>query len=222
MIAASGLRWILSLLFAVPAGYGLWMLARPGTAWAERLDHVVHAAMGGLMLAMAWPWGMDLPAGPQIVLFAVGAAWFVAAAPLRAEGAGRGGAVVAALPHTVMAAAMAWMVWAMSAGDAMHGGAGAGGAHEMAGHHMAADGGLAAMTLTGTGTVATAVVLAVVVGVFGLVWLSRALDRARGPQEGDGTAGAGAATYGAPVGVLAPACHAAMALGMAVMFAVMA
>ncbi|WP_397895792.1 DUF5134 domain-containing protein [Streptomyces canus] len=69
--------------------------------------------MGVLMIAMAWPWGTDLPVVPQVVLFSVGALWFVAAAPFRARGGSRGRVVIAALPHVVMVGAMAWMVSAM-------------------------------------------------------------------------------------------------------------
>jgi hypothetical protein len=66
------------------------------------------------------------------------------------------------------------------------------------------------------------VVLAIVLGVLGLVWLTRALDRARGRrQDGSGPEGDGVGATDV-VSVLAPACHAAMALGMAVMFAVLA
>jgi hypothetical protein len=64
VIAASGLRWVLSLMVAVPVLYGVWRLVLPGAGIAERVDHVLHAAMGTLMIAMAWPWGMNLPVVP--------------------------------------------------------------------------------------------------------------------------------------------------------------
>ncbi|MCX4612769.1 DUF5134 domain-containing protein [Streptomyces mirabilis] len=102
MIAASGLRWILSLVFAVPVLYGVWLMVLPGTGMAERVDHALHSAMGVLMIAMAWPWGMDIPAAPQVVLFSVGGLWFVAAAPFRAGDRTWGRAELAALPHVVM------------------------------------------------------------------------------------------------------------------------
>ncbi|MEU6536876.1 DUF5134 domain-containing protein [Streptomyces sp. NPDC047000] len=222
VIAASGLRWILGLMFAASVAYGAWRLVLPGRGVGERVDHALHAAMGVLMIAMAWPWGMDLPVVPQVALFSVGALWFVAAAPFRARGGSRGRAVVAALPHVVMMGAMAWMVSAMDSFGAMPDGGGSGGAHDMAGMDMSGGSGLAAMRLTGTGPVATAVLLAIVLGGLGLVWLTRALDRARAGQgDGRGT-GDGGVSESDAVGALAHACHAAMALGMAVMFAVLA
>jgi len=222
VIAASGLRWVLSLMFAVPVVYGMWKVVAPGAGVAERVDHVLHAVMGVLMIAMAWPRGMDLPVLPQVALFAAGALWFLAAAPFRAPGVSRGRAVYTALPHVVMMSAMAWMVSAMGSSGKMSGAAGSGGMHDMAGMDMAGGSGLASMSLTGAGPVATAVLLAIVLGGLGLVWLTRALDVARDrhgeerPAEGD------CATPAGPVGALAPACHAAMALGMAVMFALLA
>ncbi|MGA4902355.1 DUF5134 domain-containing protein [Streptomyces griseoincarnatus] len=206
----------------MPVLYGLWRLVLPGTSAADRVDHALHAAMGLLMIAMAWPWGADLPAGPQVVLFSGGAVWFVVVAPLRAKGNSQGRAVLGALPHVVMMAAMAWMVWAMDSAGTVAGGTGAGGMHDMPGMDMAGETGLAAMSLSGTVPVVTAVVLAVVLGAFGLAWLSRALDGARGRQADGRPREGGPVVDAGPLDVLAPACHAAMALGMAVMFAVLA
>ncbi|CAM5722028.1 hypothetical protein SCANM63S_00874 [Streptomyces canarius] len=114
VIAATGLRWILTLLFAVSVVHGVWRAALPGTRAADRVDHTLHAAMGVLMTAMAPAWGMDLSAAPQVVLFSAGALWFVVAALLhpRADSS-RIAVVLAAAPHVVMTAAMAWMVAAM-------------------------------------------------------------------------------------------------------------
>ncbi|WP_308314678.1 DUF5134 domain-containing protein [Streptomyces gilvus] len=210
-------------MFAVPVVYGVWRTVSPGTGIAERVDHALHAAMGVLMIAMAWPQGMDLPVVPQVVLFCVGALWFVAAAPFRSLGGSRGRSVVAVLPHVVMMGAMAWMVWAMDSSGRMSGGATSGGAHDMAGMDMSGGSGLASMTLAGTGPVATAVLLAVVLGGLGLSWLTRALDRARGRHEEEGRRpGDDCSPEAGRDGALGPGCHAAMALGMAVMFALLA
>ncbi|MFB6849669.1 DUF5134 domain-containing protein [Streptomyces sp. NPDC056373] len=221
VVAASGLRWILSLMFAVPILYGVWRLVSPGTGIAGRVDHALHAAMGVLMIAMAWPWGMELPALPQVVLFSAGGLWFLVAAPFRAGDRSRGGAVLHALPHLVMMGAMAWMVAAMDADGAMSGHTEAGGMRDMPGMDMSGGSGVSAMSLTGAGPRATAVLLALVLGGLGLAWLTRALDRAKGrhgsgrqEQPDDGTV----LVAVGPGGVLSPACHAAMALGMAVMF----
>ncbi|MEU9635825.1 DUF5134 domain-containing protein [Streptomyces tendae] len=215
MIAASGLRWILTLMFAAPVLYGLWRLVLPTTGLTGRVGHVLHAAMGVLMIAMAWPWGMDLAAAPQVVLFTAGAVWFVGASLIRPGALSRTGAVLAAWPHALMMGAMAWMVGAMatSGSTAGHGSGGHGG-HE---GHTAGGSGLASMSLTDTGPSVASALLAVALTAIGLVWLARAFDLARAqiPAPAGGPAPAGANTAAA----LDPACHAVMALGMAVMFA---
>ena len=165
---------------------------------------------------------MDLPAVPQVVLFCVGAVWFVAAAPFRAQDGTRGRAVFASLPHVVMMAAMAWMVAAMASSGRTSGGTGSDGAHDMAGMDMSGGSGLASTRLTGAGPVATAILLAIVLGGLGLVWLTRALDRARNRHAEERRPEDGCVAQAAPSGALAPACHAAMALGMAVMLALFA
>ncbi|MFJ8023707.1 DUF5134 domain-containing protein [Streptomyces sp. NPDC096311] len=121
--------------------------------------------------------------------------------------------MLGALFHGVMMGAMAWMVAVMDSGD-MTAGQGSGGAgHAMAGMDMSAGGGLATMSLVGTGRKLTAAVLALVLLAFTLRWLARAFDAARAlPATGPG-----------PVADIradawSPACHAAMALGMALMF----
>ncbi|MFJ8006221.1 DUF5134 domain-containing protein [Streptomyces fagopyri] len=221
MIAATGLRWVLSLIFAAPVLYGVWRMLLPGTKAAERVDHALHAVMGVLMIAMAWPQGMDLPPVPQVVLFSAGGVWFVATAPFRAGDRSRGKAVVAALPHVVMMGAMAWMVAAMDSSGSMSGSTAAGGAQSMQGMDMSGGSGLAAMTLAGAGPKAAAVLFAVVLGGLGLAWLTRALDRARDGGSGESRevlAGDAVPVETATGSALSPACHAAMALGMAVMF----
>ncbi|MFG2797869.1 DUF5134 domain-containing protein [Streptomyces pseudovenezuelae] len=222
MIAASGLRWVLSLMFAVPVVYGAWKVVSPGAGVEARVDHVLHAVMGVLMIAMAWPWGMDVPVLPQVVLFAAGALWFLAAAPFRGHGTSRGQAVSAALPHVVMMGAMAWMVSAMAPSGSTASDAGPGGMHDMAGMDMSGGSGLASMSLTGAGPVAVALLLSIVLGGLGLFWLTQALDRARS-QDGEGRPVQGDCSAAAdPAGALAPTCHAAMALGMAAMFFLLA
>ncbi|MGW1163154.1 DUF5134 domain-containing protein [Streptomyces sp. NPDC002519] len=214
MIAATGLRWILTAVFALSALHGGWQVARPGYASARRVDHGLHTLMGLAMIAMVWPWGMDLPAAPQVVLFGAGAVWFARTAPslLRSGSWLKSGAVP--LPHVVMTAAMAWMVAVMASAamSAGHGGGGASG--DMPGMIMSGGSGTASMSLTGTGERLTAGLLAVVLAVVGLRWLGRAFDRARtarATEPGHDGAGSEEAAFGL-------ACHAAMALGMAAMF----
>ncbi|GHJ41267.1 DUF5134 domain-containing protein [Streptomyces sp. TS71-3] len=228
MIAATGLRWILTVLFTVLALYALWRALRSdhapratrahGPDAVGRVGHLLHAVMALAMGAMVWPWGMSLAGAPQTVLFALAAAWFAGAALAAPGSRGRWRALRGSLPHVVMMAAMAWMAGAM--GTLMPA-AGTGGARDstsMPGMDMSGSSRAGAMTLNGTGARLAAWVLAAVLLVLALWWLARAFDTAR-RQVPDAP--------GAPVpaGVhdaADAACHGAMALGMAVMFVLLA
>ncbi|WP_331740246.1 DUF5134 domain-containing protein (plasmid) [Streptomyces sp. NBC_01005] len=218
MIAATGLRWIMTLLFCALAVYGLWragaVRSHPWIAW---LAHVLHAVMSLAMFAMSWSWGMDLPGMPQVIFFSAVAVWFVVTALVLPNGPeSRVRALAGRLPHAVMTGAMAWMVAAMSS-DVSMGASGAGQAHDMPGMDMSAPGALATMTLSSTGDRWSAGLLALVLLALALWWLAegfdtgRAVPRAKGGAVSDGTAHA-ARDAG---------CHGLMALGMAVMLVVM-
>ncbi|MFF3656601.1 DUF5134 domain-containing protein [Streptomyces olivochromogenes] len=73
--------------------------------------------------------------------------------------------------------------------------------------------GMAAMSLVGTGRKLAAGLLALVLLAFALCWLARAFDAARAMP-----AGGPEPVAGIRADALSPACHAAMALGMAVIF----
>ncbi|AGP53294.1 DUF5134 domain-containing protein [Streptomyces rapamycinicus] len=219
MIAATGLRWVLTVLFAVPALSALWRAATPGRAdggpgASGRVAHLLHAVMALAMVAMVWPWGMDVPARPQIILFTLAAGWYAGVALARPAPLSRARALSDALPHTVMMGAMAWMAAAMVSSASMPG---HGGSHDMAdmpGMDMSAGSGTATMTLTGTGPRLAAGLLAGVLLVLALWWLARGFDAAQravatGPRHPSPPAGRDAFDLG---------CHGAMALGMAVTF----
>ncbi|AWK11973.1 DUF5134 domain-containing protein [Streptomyces spongiicola] len=208
MIAGNGLRWILTVVFAVPVMYGTWRACAPGTEAGDRVDQAFHVVAGSLMIAMVWPWGTVLPTGPQLIALVAGAAWFLGSAPLRAATGARVAASYAALPHAVMTAAMAWMVAVMGTASPGHGG----GTHAHAGAHVPDVSGATLMRLTGAWPRPAAVGLAVLLVAIGLRWLALAFDRTPIVPRGARTAVGGA--EGAP----AHACHAAMALGMAEMF----
>ncbi|WP_406144248.1 DUF5134 domain-containing protein [Streptomyces sp. NBC_01012] len=228
MIAATGLRWILTLLFCALAAYGLWRaFAARSHPWTARLAHGLHAVMALAMFAMAWPWGMDLPGTPQVLFFSAVAAWFVLAALALPSGPdSRGRVLASALPHAVMTGAMAWMVAAMASGMSM-GAMGGGEAHDMPGMDMSAPGAVATMTLSGTGNRWSAGLLALVMLALALWWLAAGFDRGRlAPRTASGAASDGATLDGAASGGAVQAawdvgCHGLMALGMAVMFVVM-
>lgn len=215
MIAASGLRWVFTLVFALTALHGILRSVPPAVALADRVDHALHAVMGLSMIAMAWPWGMDAPALPQVVVFAAGTVWFVCSVPFRGDGGFRPKKLLGTLLHAVMMAAMAWMVAVMDSGGmtAGHGRGGAG--HSMAGMDMSGGSDLADMSLVGTGPKLTAGILALILLAFALRWLIRAFDAARAVPTGGPEPGTAADIR---ADALSPACHAAMALGMAVIF----
>ncbi|MBV2356700.1 DUF5134 domain-containing protein [Streptomyces sp. J2-1] len=214
MIDATGLRLILTALFVLPALYALWLVAAPGRPLNSRVTHGFHAVMGMAMAAMSWPGGSGLLVGPQILVFSAGAVWFVIAALTRPDGMTRPAALLRAVPHIVMMAGMVWMVAVMD-GSAMASGAGGPG-HDMPGMDMSGAGALSAMTLSGTGDRWIAGLLAFFLVGVGLRWLAQAFDQARlaTPVAAQGTA----AVAGIRPGAREPACHAAMAVGMGVMF----
>lgn len=220
MIAATGLRWVLTLLFVVPALSAMWRTGAPGGAGGgpgavERVAHLLHAVMALAMAAMVWPWGMTLPAGPQIALFTLGAAWFAGVALARPAPASRTHALRGALPHVVMMGAMAWMAAAMVSSSSM---AGHGGSHDMAdmpGMDMSGGSGTVTMTLTDTGPRLTAGLLAGVLLMLALRWLARSFDAAR---LADATSTRRPAAPPVERDAFSLACHSAMALGMAVTF----
>lgn len=236
MIAAHGLRWILTVLFAAVTLLSVARALRPGVAHAtaERTTHALHAVMGTAMAVMVWPRGMDVPATPQAAFFLLAAAWFVVAALLRGRWIWRapgeaGHPRTHVVLHAVTMGGMAWMLLAMPDGmsGAPSAATGAGSMAGMPGMKMSGPGGGMSMRLHGASHI-VAVVLFVVFVVMGLWWLSRALDTARLAPKPPEPSTVGAAASGAHReesavlhGAVDAGCHGAMALGMAVMLLVM-
>jgi hypothetical protein len=229
VIAATGLRWILTVLFVLVAGYALLRAVR-AAVWEDRVTHLLHAVMGVAMALMAWPWGARQPAAPQAVFFGLAAAWFVALAALPGPAAWRsaahGGTVSRrwghALPHAVMMGAMAWMLEAMPPmSHTRSPGSGTGSMDDMPGMSMGGSSGGMSMELHGASRT-VAVVLLVLFVVLGLWWLARAFDAGRLPVTPGVTPAGAAVNDGATVHrALDAGCHGAMSLGMAVMLLVM-
>ena len=219
MIAAGGLRWVLTGLFVVPALAGMWRAgapacAREGPGAVERIAHLLHAAMALAMVAMVWPWGMKLPAWPQVTLFTLSAVWFAGVALARPASASRARALLVALPHVAMMGAMAWMAAAMVSPHSMAGHDGSHGMAHMPGMDMSGGSGTVTMTLAGTGPRTTSGLLAGVLLMLALWWLARGFAVAqRGYATGHQRPPAAVERDAFGLG-----CHGAMALGMAVMF----
>lgn len=214
MIAATGLRWLLTVLFSVLALFGLARTVRPAHGGAaERVAHGLHTLMAVAMGVMVWPRGMDVPALPLVVWFAASAVWFAVAALVRVGPGSRPRALLASVPHVLLMAAMAWMLAAMD--SALSGGPGgsSGGTDDMPGMDMSG-GSLATMTPAGDGQRVAAGVWAVVFLVLALWWLAGGFDAARRPA-GPGAGHVGGTGAHDACDLL---CHGAMALGMAVMF----
>lgn len=195
MIAATGLRWVVTVVFVAAGVFCLYRCVRHGPV-LNRVNDLLHVLMCAAMIAMAWPVGMGFARAPQIVLFVIAAVWFTGMLVVgRHRHAGH---------HAVMMAAMAGMVFAMP----LAAGGGIAAAGEAGGEHAAhmASGGLSGAQLPGP-LLAVAVVLAVVLLVAGIRTLAHGLDTARAN---------GGTMHAAGSGV-----DAAMSLGMSLMIALM-
>jgi hypothetical protein len=222
VISAPGLRWILTAALVALTFHALWRAVRTSGA-AERVSHLLHAAMAAAMAAMCWPQGMEMPAVPQVIFFVAAALWFPAAAAAGGQESGGGSRsqrILATLPHTAVMAGMAWMLHAMgqsmdgseqASADMDHGAAG--------GHHSAAPADLASMSLHGATQQTVSGILAFVFLALSLWWLVRGLDGARKPVPVSAEPARARAVEHVPGDLL---CHGVMALVMAVMFVLVA
>jgi Domain of unknown function (DUF5134) len=138
MVDIASLRWVLTVAFAVAAGFHLARSVRPG--WGgDRLSEVLHLTMCLAMIVMVWPWGVRVPATVWLAVFIASTGWFAMRA-VRSAGGRR------AVP-VFFATAAAAMVW-MSASPAV-----AAPRHDvaMAGMGHASGGGYAAWISAGLG-----------------------------------------------------------------------
>ena len=218
MIQDVTLRWVVTLLFVFSAGVYVQAIVANRQSGAEVIGNSLHAIMAVAMAVMVWPRGAALPTTAPMVFFALAALWFTVVA---ARAAAHRGANVY---HALMMLAMSWMYAAMgglpllraaqpAAMPAMdrapastgHGGHGGHGGH--AGHSWHGGGGGHSDMPAWVGTLNW--VCAVGFAAAFLYWLYRfVVARVGGPAQ----------PVQHHVGVLG---QAAMAAGMAIMFAVM-
>ena len=181
MIEATGLRWILTIVFAGTGFFCLYRCLRQGPV-TSRFGDVLHTAMCAGMVAMVWPATMSFARLPQLLLFGFAAAWFAVAA---ARGTDRWHPGY----HAVMMAAMAWMVFAMPRAMV---GSGAATTMDMPGM----EGMAMALPSAGGGVPADVVIVAVVLAIAfcsaGVAFLARAIDGVRVALPPVRTAGWGA------------------------------
>ncbi|MFD7697258.1 DUF5134 domain-containing protein [Streptomyces sp. NPDC059805] len=122
-------RSLLTVLFAVSAVPPLGRPRRPSSSGIhDRVDHLLHAAMGLAMVLMLWSSVAEPIVTAMTCFFLAAGVWFPLAAvwsPRTATGfeADRTSAVAARLPHAIGMIAMVWML------HAPHAGAGAAHAH---------------------------------------------------------------------------------------------
>jgi hypothetical protein len=212
MIQDLTLRWVVTALFAFSAAECGWRIISGRRSGSSVVGHSLHAIMAVAMAVMAWPRGAALPTTAPMVFFALAALWFTVVAAR--EAAHRG----ANIYHALMMLAMSWMYAAMGglplrraaqpaemAGMDM-GAAGAGhGGH--AGHSGHGGGGGHSDLPAWAGTLNW--ICAIGFAAAFVYWLYRFVAaRVGGPAQ----------SVGHHVGIL---CQAAMAAGMAIMFAVM-
>lgn len=219
MIDDPVLRWVVTLLFGFSAVQCLWSVITGGRSVTATIGNVLHAVMSLAMAVMAWPAGAELPTRAPMVFFLLAAIWFAVAA---ARTAGPGGDnVFLAAYHALMMLAMSWMYAVMGglplrraapAGTAgrQHGaqhGADHGAHHGQHGgghaaHHGGSDGAVSAMPpWVGLLNWLCAIGFALAT----VYWLYRL----------------GAGRPGSAAAGLSALSQAAMAAGMAIMFAVM-
>ncbi|RKT88521.1 protein of unknown function [Saccharopolyspora antimicrobica] len=221
MVESLLLRWVLTVVFAAAALWGLHRLIRaepiatvsgrlaqagqdqavPASP-AMRISAAWHVVMSAAMIAMCWPWGMAIPVNPQLVVFGVMTGWFlVLAADVRWCTAHRRWQQ---LHHAAMAAGMFWMLAAM---PALMSHAPVEPGHTR--HHAMGAGVLAAAEAPAPAN--AVMVVSLVLGAYfvlsALPWLSAAVDIGRSARTRPQRAAAYEAT-----------CNAAMTTGMGAMF----
>jgi len=111
VIQELALRWAVTLLFGLSAAGFVFALASGHRHWTRAVGQVLHVVMAVAMAVMAWPKGAELPTTGPMVFFALAAAWFAVIALTRA---GEPGHWVINAYDGFMMLAMAWMYAVMN------------------------------------------------------------------------------------------------------------
>lgn len=210
MIADPLLRWVVTALFVASAVECVYAVVTGTRERTRVVGQVLHFAMAVAMAAMAWPAGMSLPTTGPMIFFLFATAWFVVM--MLTESGHRG---VNAY-HALMMLAMAWMYAVMSGSlaarppDGQDASPSMGGHHGMPGMDMPAGSDSAAALTNPPFVVALNWIWTVGFAIAALWWLYRYfVQRKAEPSQ---------PTHR----FLGSAAQVMMAVGMAVMFGVMA
>jgi hypothetical protein len=110
MIQDTILRGIVTVFFVLSAAECLYEIATCHRIWTVVVRDVLHIIMSVAMVLMAWPWGAKLPTTGPMVFFLIAAVWFAAAGLI-----GTGHRLIDGY-HALMMLAMAWMYAVMNGG----------------------------------------------------------------------------------------------------------
>lgn len=100
------LRWVVIGLFGLTAAeYAVAVITKP-RPWTSAVNHALHVVMALAMVAMAWPWGAELPTTGPAVFFLLAAIAFIAMAVFAVDTTALRGLYAY---HGLMMLATAWM-----------------------------------------------------------------------------------------------------------------
>ncbi|MFE7507843.1 DUF5134 domain-containing protein [Promicromonospora sp. NPDC057488] len=177
MTSDPAVQWATTALFGALTAYSLWRLVTARRLLAGT-SHLFHLGMNLVMVAMVWPWWARLPTLPQVAFFAVGAAFFAAAAGWFALDGRRAGHHRSARCQATNAVTMLAMVWMLAVMTRHADGVGAGAARVAAGAGHSAH--AAAAVSSDPQTVVGGAVLVVALAAGGVLYL---LDLVRYRRE---------------------------------------
>ena len=113
MIAATPLRWAVTVLFAVSVAMYAYLVVAQHGRWTCRVGHLIHLVMSVAMVAMVWRVGLGLPAIGPVLFFLLAGAWFAGVAVWASSAPGQR---LKTCYYAAMMAAMAWVYALMSGG----------------------------------------------------------------------------------------------------------
>lgn len=113
MIAPAGLAWTFTGWFSV-LGVGSFIMLVRGRSWPVRVSYLARAGMCVVMAMVPWSWAVLVPQIVRIMIFTVGALWYVSLAVFRPQvtvgpGSGHHRGPVLLWYHAATMVAVCWM-----------------------------------------------------------------------------------------------------------------